>query len=115
MDRDAGHLRPRSFAPELGVGEDEDTGAAATRISEYLIRVLTITQGRGSLIHTRWSPNGWVGIGGCVIQASRGHTTGYGPLPQGAQPVLSAHQPGGGLGLFTCSRDADVSELRCDL
>lgn len=81
IDRDAGQVRSRSFAPELGVAEDEATGAAAIRISEYLSRDLTITQGKGSVIHTQWSPNGWVGIGGRVIGAGLGHITGYGQVP----------------------------------
>jgi predicted PhzF superfamily epimerase YddE/YHI9 len=49
------------------VGEDEATGAAAIRITEYLSRDLTITQGKGSVLHTWWSPNGWARIGGRVV------------------------------------------------
>lgn len=75
VNRAAGYLRSRSFAPELGVGEDEATGAAAIRISEYLSQDLTITQGRGSMIHTRWSPNGSISIGGRVVQAGLAHLT----------------------------------------
>ena len=55
------------FAPDLGVGEDEATGAAAVRITESLSRDLTITQGKGSIIHTWWSPEGWVILGGRVV------------------------------------------------
>jgi predicted PhzF superfamily epimerase YddE/YHI9 len=73
IDRDAGHLRSRSFAPELGVREDEATGAAAIRISEYLSRDLTITQGKGSLIHTFWSPNGSVCIAGRAVRGGVAH------------------------------------------
>ncbi|TBM83147.1 PhzF family phenazine biosynthesis protein, partial [Mycolicibacterium smegmatis] len=28
---------------------------------------LTITQGKGSLIHTTWSPEGWVRVAGRVV------------------------------------------------
>jgi predicted PhzF superfamily epimerase YddE/YHI9 len=75
INRAAGYLRSRAFAPELGVHEDEATGAAAIRISEYLSRDLTITQGKGSLIHAQWSPNGWVGIGGRVVREGVAHLT----------------------------------------
>ena len=75
IDCDAGHLRSRSFAPELGVHEDEATGAAAIRISEYLSRDLIITQGKGSLIRTLWRPNGRVSIAGRVVRAAVAHLT----------------------------------------
>lgn len=66
-DRSAGSLRARMFAANLGVTEDEATGAAAIRITDYLSRDLTITQGKGSLIHTTWSPEGWVRVAGRVV------------------------------------------------
>lgn len=66
-DRDQGVLRSRTFAANLGVPEDEATGAAAVRITDYLSRDLTIVQGNGSVIHTRWSPEGWVRIAGLVV------------------------------------------------
>jgi predicted PhzF superfamily epimerase YddE/YHI9 len=66
-DRDQGVLRARMFAANLGVPEDEATGAAAVRITDYLSRDLTIVQGKGSVIHTRWSPEGWVRIAGRVV------------------------------------------------
>ena len=71
-DRDQGVLRARMFAANLGVPEDEATGAAAVRITDYLSRDLTIVQGKGSVIYTRWSPEGWVHIAGRV--ASDGTT-----------------------------------------
>ena len=67
IDEGAGHLRSRMFATELGVAEDEATGAAAVRITDILSRDLTITQGKGSLIHTWWSSEGWVKVGGRVV------------------------------------------------
>ena len=48
--------------------EDEATGAAAVRITDYLSRDLTIVQGKGSVIYTRWSPEGWVHIAGRVVE-----------------------------------------------
>jgi predicted PhzF superfamily epimerase YddE/YHI9 len=66
-DRDQGELRARMFAANLGVPEDEATGAAAVRITDYLSRDLTIVQGKGSLIQTEWSPEGWVRISGRVV------------------------------------------------
>ncbi len=67
VDRDAGHLRSRMFAPNLGVPEDEATGSAAIRITDHLTRDLTITQGKGSQIRTTWSPDGWVVLAGRVV------------------------------------------------
>jgi predicted PhzF superfamily epimerase YddE/YHI9 len=66
-DEPAGSLRARMFAANLGVPEDEATGSAAVRMTEYLSRDLTITQGKGSVIRTTWSPQGWVGVAGQVV------------------------------------------------
>jgi len=66
-DRDAGVIRSRMFAPGLGIPEDEATGAAAVRITDYLSRDLTIVQGKGSIIQTQWSPDGWVRVAGRVV------------------------------------------------
>lgn len=66
-DREQGALRSRMFAPGLGVSEDEATGSAAMRITDYLSRDLTIVQGKGSHIYTEWSPEGWVRIAGRVV------------------------------------------------
>ena len=66
-DESAGSLRSRFFAANLGVAEDEATGSAAVRMTEYLSRDLTITQGKGSVIHTTWSPEGWVKVAGRVV------------------------------------------------
>ncbi|MCW2651861.1 MAG: putative epimerase, PhzC/PhzF [Mycobacterium sp.] len=67
IDRSAGEIRSRMFAPELGVPEDEATGAAAVRITDLLSRDLTIVQGNGSMIHTWWSADGWVRVAGRVV------------------------------------------------
>ncbi|MET0900169.1 MAG: PhzF family phenazine biosynthesis protein [Mycobacterium sp.] len=66
-DKSAGALRSRMFAADLGIPEDEATGAAAVRITDYLSQDLEITQGKGSKIHTQWSPEGWVKIAGRVV------------------------------------------------
>ncbi|HXA90622.1 MAG TPA: PhzF family phenazine biosynthesis protein [Mycobacterium sp.] len=66
-DRSTGSLRSRMFASNLGVPEDEATGSAAIRITDYLSRDLTITQGKGSMIETTWSPEGWVRVAGRVV------------------------------------------------
>jgi len=66
-DRDHGALRARMFGANLGVSEDEATGSAAVRLTDYLSRDLTITQGAGSLIHTTWSADGWVLLAGRVV------------------------------------------------
>lgn len=67
VDRDRGHIRSRMFAHELGVPEDEATGSAAARMTEYLSRDLEITQGEGSQILTRWNPDGWVQVWGRAV------------------------------------------------
>lgn len=67
IDQAGGLLRSRMFAPDMGVAEDEATGAAAVRITDILSRDLTITQGKGSVMHTWWSPEGWVKVGGRVV------------------------------------------------
>lgn len=66
-DPSSGSLRARMFASNLGVTEDEATGSAAMRMTDYLSRDLTITQGKGSVIETTWSPQGWVGVAGRVV------------------------------------------------
>ena len=67
IDESAGSLRARVFCENLGVSEDEATGSAAVRITDYLSRDLTITQGTGSVIQTTWSPQGWVRVAGRVV------------------------------------------------
>jgi len=66
-DESAGSLRARVFATSLGVPEDEATGSAAMRITDYLSRNLHITQGKGSVIETTWNAEGWVGVTGRVV------------------------------------------------
>jgi predicted PhzF superfamily epimerase YddE/YHI9 len=66
-DESSGALRSRVFCGNLGVAEDEATGSAAVRMTEYLSRDLSITQGKGSVIRTTWSPQGWVQVAGRVV------------------------------------------------
>jgi predicted PhzF superfamily epimerase YddE/YHI9 len=66
-DQDNGEIRSRMFAVGLGVPEDEATGAAAVRITDHLSRDLTIVQGKGSVIQTQWSADGWVRVAGRVV------------------------------------------------
>jgi predicted PhzF superfamily epimerase YddE/YHI9 len=66
-DEPSGALRSRVFCSNLGVPEDEATGSAAVRMTEYLSRDLSITQGKGSVIETTWSPQGWVQVAGRVV------------------------------------------------
>jgi predicted PhzF superfamily epimerase YddE/YHI9 len=67
IDESAGSLRSRLFAASLGVPEDQATGSAAIRMADYLSRDLSITQGKGSMIDTVWSPQGWVQVAGRVV------------------------------------------------
>lgn len=70
LDEAAGRLRARMFAPELGIREDEATGAAAVRLTAELGRDLEIVQGAGSLIHTHVRYLGQqVEVGGRVSEA----------------------------------------------
>lgn len=52
VDEAAGSVRARMFGPELGIREDEATGAAAVRLTAELARDLEIRQGAGSRLHT---------------------------------------------------------------
>lgn len=74
-DKQNGALRSRMFSGVVGVAEDEATGSAATRITDYLSRDLTITQGQGSVIHTEFNPDGWVHVAGRVIDTGRMQVT----------------------------------------
>lgn len=73
LDREAGTIRSRMFAPHLGIREDEATGAGAVRITEHLSRDLTIVQGQGSIIQTVWSAEGWVQVAGRVVEDGHRH------------------------------------------
>ncbi|MDQ3157123.1 MAG: PhzF family phenazine biosynthesis protein [Actinomycetota bacterium] len=67
IDEGSGRLRSRMFAPDMGIAEDEATGAAAVRITGKLGCDLEITQGRGSRIRTRRAPDDIVDVGGHTV------------------------------------------------
>jgi predicted PhzF superfamily epimerase YddE/YHI9 len=70
QDRQAGTIRSRFFAPEVGIAEDEATGAAAVAITSRLGRGLEISQGQGSRLSTRLGPEGTIDLGGRVVLES---------------------------------------------
>ncbi|MFC3995681.1 PhzF family phenazine biosynthesis protein [Nocardiopsis sediminis] len=63
-DEAAGHVRVRVFPDEMGIAEDEATGAAALRLGQLLGRPLTIHQGVGSRIDVRPGPGNTIEVGG---------------------------------------------------
>jgi predicted PhzF superfamily epimerase YddE/YHI9 len=67
LHKSEGTVRARMFAADLGVPEDEATGSAAVRLTDHLSHDLTIIQGKGSVIDTTWSPEGWVRVAGRVV------------------------------------------------
>lgn len=72
-DEAAGRLRARYFPTDLGIAEDEATGAAAVVMGDRLGRPLTIRQGVGSELHVRPDlVSGTVDVGGrCRLEAVR--------------------------------------------
>jgi predicted PhzF superfamily epimerase YddE/YHI9 len=72
-DEAAGRLRSRYFPTDLGITEDEATGAAAVVLGDALGRPLTIRQGVGSELLVRPDPEaGTVDVGGrCQLTAIR--------------------------------------------
>ena len=66
IDEAAGTMRVRAFLPDLGVPEDEATGAAALRLCEAAGRPIEIRQGSASVIHARPAGDGTVAVGGRV-------------------------------------------------
>ncbi|MFF2551474.1 PhzF family phenazine biosynthesis protein [Nocardia sp. NPDC058058] len=67
-DEARGAVRTRMFAPAMGIPEDEATGAAAIALTANLRRGLYITQGEGSQLFTEWDSDGWVRLGGRVVE-----------------------------------------------
>jgi len=64
LDEDAGLVRARSFAPEVGIAEDEATGSAAIALCSRLDRPVEICQGVGSLLVARPLDGGFAEVGG---------------------------------------------------
>ncbi|HEV7810975.1 MAG TPA: PhzF family phenazine biosynthesis protein [Candidatus Limnocylindrales bacterium] len=71
IDEADGILRSRYFATDVGILEDEATGAAAVVMGDRLRRPLTIRQGVGSEILVRPQDDGSVEIGGRVAPIER--------------------------------------------
>jgi predicted PhzF superfamily epimerase YddE/YHI9 len=68
-DEASRQVRARMFAPELGIREDEATGAAAVRLTAELGRDLEIVQGGGSILQTHSRYLGrQVEVGGLVSE-----------------------------------------------
>ena len=65
-DESEGRVRARFFPTDLGIAEDEATGAAAVLLGAALRRDLTIRQGVGSEIHVRARDDGSIDVGGRV-------------------------------------------------
>jgi predicted PhzF superfamily epimerase YddE/YHI9 len=61
-----GRVRARFFPTDLGIAEDEATGAAAVLLGAALGSDLTIRQGVGSEIHVRPRDDGDIDVGGRV-------------------------------------------------
>ena len=66
IDEAAGSLRSRFFVRELGIDEDEATGAAAVVMGDLLGRPLEIHQGVGSELYVRPGEDGTVEVAGRV-------------------------------------------------
>ena len=71
VDEPAGTIRSRYFATDVGILEDEATGAAAVVMGDRLGRDLTIRQGVGSEILVRPQADGTIEIGGRVELVER--------------------------------------------
>ena len=66
IDRDAGLVRQRVFAHEVGVVEDEATGSAALRLTAAVGRAIEIRQGKGSVLLAAPRGEGMATVGGRV-------------------------------------------------
>ncbi|MGO4298935.1 PhzF family phenazine biosynthesis protein [Leifsonia sp. RAF41] len=67
IDEEAGSIRSRMFAPEMGIIEDEATGAAAVALTARLGRPLGIRQGEGSDLLTEPLGDGRIRVGGTTV------------------------------------------------
>lgn len=66
-DEEAGVIRARCFAPEVGISEDEATGSAALALCSHLGRDILVKQGHGSRISCRMTRSGLIEVGGIVV------------------------------------------------
>lgn len=69
IDESAGLARARCFVSEAGVDEDEATGSAALRLCAEVGREIEVRQGKGSVIKARPLEDGYVEIGGLVVES----------------------------------------------
>ena len=68
---DESTVRARAFLPDLGVPEDEATGAAALRLCAQLGRTVAIHQGSASVLYAEPAENATVSLGGRVEAVER--------------------------------------------
>ncbi len=66
IDESLGAVRARSFAPGLGIPEDEATGSAVLALCARLGRPISVLQGGGSWLQARPLEGGWAEVGGRV-------------------------------------------------
>jgi predicted PhzF superfamily epimerase YddE/YHI9 len=67
IDEDAGTIRARSFAPGVGIPEDEATGSAALALSARLGRSIVVNQGKGSILVAGPLGEARAEVGGAVV------------------------------------------------
>jgi predicted PhzF superfamily epimerase YddE/YHI9 len=67
IDQAAGTIRARSFAPGVGIAEDEATGSAALALSAKIGREITVHQGKGSVLTARPLEGERAEVGGRVV------------------------------------------------
>jgi predicted PhzF superfamily epimerase YddE/YHI9 len=67
LDQSAGTIRARSFAPGVGIAEDEATGSAALTLSARIGRRITVHQGKGSVLVAQPREGGRAEVGGRVV------------------------------------------------
>lgn len=67
LDEASGIVRSRYFGTDIGIPEDEATGAAAVLLGDQLGRPIEIRQGRGSIVRARPAGGGTVEVGGAVV------------------------------------------------
>jgi predicted PhzF superfamily epimerase YddE/YHI9 len=70
-DERSGAMRVRAFLEELGIAEDEATGAAALRLCARVGRAVEIRQGVASVLRARPAEDGRVELGGRVDAVER--------------------------------------------
>jgi predicted PhzF superfamily epimerase YddE/YHI9 len=67
VDKEAGTIRARCFAPDVGIVEDEATGSAVLALCARLGRPISVFQGRGSELSARPLGEGRAEVGGRVV------------------------------------------------